>query len=159
MAEDKEKPKAVYCTNVALPPGVHDFETGEHEVKPEKEKDDPIKRVIYMDDRIVPGSFYVEAVWVTGSVPAVHRPAAAADAPSPAWPGPPAGKSPLRRNKASPTKTANKETPPAAAPRPAPDSPCPGRRRAGAATGPPRRGRRPFVRGSHGSHEVGCGRK
>jgi hypothetical protein len=70
MAEEKEKPKAVYCTNVTLPPGVHDFETGEHEVK--SEKDDPIKRVIYMDDRIVPGSFYVEAVWVMGSQPRSH---------------------------------------------------------------------------------------
>ena len=33
---------------------------------------DPIKRVIYMDDRIVPGSFYIEAVWVMGSIPRSH---------------------------------------------------------------------------------------
>ena len=26
MSDSKEKPKAVFCTNVQLPPGVHDFE-------------------------------------------------------------------------------------------------------------------------------------
>lgn len=71
MSEMKEKPRAVFCTNVQLPPGVHDFETedGDQEMA---DAPVPINRVIYMDDRVVPGSFYVEAVWVTGSVPKVH---------------------------------------------------------------------------------------
>ena len=71
MSDQKPKPEAVFCTNVTLPPGVHDFETDDNEPKAEGAPD-PIKRVIYMDDRVVPGSFYVEAVWVTGSVPKVH---------------------------------------------------------------------------------------
>ena len=71
MSDPKERPKAVFCTNIELPPGVHEFETGDDEPR-ETEGPDPINRVIYMDDRIVPGSFYVEAVWVTGSVPKVH---------------------------------------------------------------------------------------
>ena len=71
MSESEGKPKAVFCTNIQLPPGVHAFETDDDE--PQKtEGPDPIRRVIYMDDRVVPGSFYVEAVWVTGSVPKVH---------------------------------------------------------------------------------------
>jgi hypothetical protein len=71
MPESEDKPKAVFCTNIQLPPGVHAFETEDDE--PQKpDGPDPIKRVIYMDDRVVPGSFYVEAVWVTGSVPKVH---------------------------------------------------------------------------------------
>lgn len=65
------KAKAVICTNVQLPPGVHDFET-EGEEPRTADAADPIKRIIYMDDRVVAGSFYVEAVWVTGSVPKVH---------------------------------------------------------------------------------------
>ena len=71
MSEPKGKPKAVFCTNVQLPPGVHGFEIEDQEHKTSNAPD-PIKRVIYMDDRVVPGSFYVEAVWVTGSVPTVH---------------------------------------------------------------------------------------
>jgi len=70
MADPKDELKAVVCTNIELPPGVHDFETGE---TGEKAPDaDPIKRVIYMDDRVGPGSVYVEAVWVVGSVPRSH---------------------------------------------------------------------------------------
>lgn len=71
MSDSKAKPKAVISNNVQLPPGVHDFETGGDEPKT-ADAPDPIKRIIYMDDRVVPGSFYVEAVWVTGSVPTVH---------------------------------------------------------------------------------------
>jgi quercetin dioxygenase-like cupin family protein len=70
MADPQAKPKAVFCTNVELPAGVHDFET--KDAAPKTSDADPIKRVIYMDDRVVPGSFYVEAVWVVGSVPTVH---------------------------------------------------------------------------------------
>ncbi|MDM7995048.1 MAG: hypothetical protein QUT30_05095 [Acidobacteriota bacterium] len=70
MADPQSRPKATVCTNLELPKGVHDFETeGPSEKKPDV---DPLRRVIYMDDRIVPGSFYVEAVWVVGSVPKVH---------------------------------------------------------------------------------------
>lgn len=62
--------KATVCTNLELPKGVHEFETeGPSVTAPGA---DPLKRVIYIDDRIVPGSFYVEAVWVVGSVPKVH---------------------------------------------------------------------------------------
>ena len=71
MADSKAKSKAMFCTNVQLPPNVHSFETEGTENKP-ADATDPIKRIIYMDDRIVPGSFYVEAVWVVGSVPKVH---------------------------------------------------------------------------------------
>jgi hypothetical protein len=71
MSNLQDKPKAVFCTNVQLPPGVHDFETGDSD-HDETDAPVPINRVIYMDDRVVPGSFYVEAVWVTGSVPKVH---------------------------------------------------------------------------------------
>ena len=70
MADPKAGPKAVFCTNVELPAGVHDFETEDTATKAPDA--DPIKRIIYMDDRVVPGSFYVEAVWVVGSVPKVH---------------------------------------------------------------------------------------
>jgi hypothetical protein len=70
MSDPKAAPKAVYSTNVELPPGVHDFETEDTAAKPPES--DPIKRVIYLDDRIVPGSFYVEAVWVLGSIPRSH---------------------------------------------------------------------------------------
>ena len=70
MTNPQVKPKAVVCTNLELPKGVHDFETKDTATKaPET---DPIKRVIYMDDRVVPGSFYVEAVWVVGSIPRSH---------------------------------------------------------------------------------------
>ena len=71
MADPQTKPKAVFCTNVELPPDVHNFEAEGAESKPPNGPD-PIKRIIYMDDRIVKGSFYVEAVWVVGSVPTVH---------------------------------------------------------------------------------------
>jgi len=71
MADAPAKPKAAYCTNVQLPPNVHNFET-EDTASLTTDAADPIKRIIYMDDRIVPGSFYVEAVWVVGSVPRVH---------------------------------------------------------------------------------------
>jgi len=70
MKNPKTKPKAVVSTNVELPPGVHNFETEDTVTK--APDDDPIRRVIYMDDRIVPGSFYVEAVWVMGSIPRSH---------------------------------------------------------------------------------------
>jgi quercetin dioxygenase-like cupin family protein len=70
MIDPKAKPKAVVSTNIELPAGVHDFETEDTATK--APEDDPIKRVIYMDDRIVPGSFYVEAVWVMGSIPRLH---------------------------------------------------------------------------------------
>ena len=68
--ESKNEPKAVVSTNIELPAGVHDFETEDTAAK--APDDDPIKRVIYMDDRVVPGSFYVEAVWVVGSIPRSH---------------------------------------------------------------------------------------
>jgi hypothetical protein len=71
MPNPQNEPKAVFCTNVQLPIGVHDFETGDSD-HDETDAPVPINRVIYMDDRVVPGSFYVEAVWVTGSVPKVH---------------------------------------------------------------------------------------
>jgi quercetin dioxygenase-like cupin family protein len=70
MADPKAERKAVFSTNVQLPPNVHSFEGKGAEKTPDTA--DPIKRIIYMDDRIVPGSFYVEAVWVVGSVPQVH---------------------------------------------------------------------------------------
>ncbi len=70
MSDTQDKPKAIFSTNIELPPGVHDFETGDGDQK--SDTPDPINRIIYMDDRVVPGSFYVEAVWVTGSVPKVH---------------------------------------------------------------------------------------
>lgn len=70
MADPQAEPKAVFCTNVDLPAGVHDFETEDTATKAQEA--DPIKRVIYMDDRVVPGSFYVEAVWVVGSIPRSH---------------------------------------------------------------------------------------
>jgi hypothetical protein len=70
MADPQSKPKAVFCNNVELPVGVHDFETEDTATKAPDA--DPIKRVIYMDDRVVPGSFYVEAVWVVGSIPRSH---------------------------------------------------------------------------------------
>ncbi|MBN2241793.1 MAG: hypothetical protein JW793_03815 [Acidobacteria bacterium] len=71
MPDSTDKPKAVFCTNTQLPLGVHDFEAdGDGPAK--AHAPDPLHRVIYMDDRVVPGSFYVEAVWVKGSVPKVH---------------------------------------------------------------------------------------
>ena len=70
MADLQPDPKAVVCTNTDLPAGVHDFESDDTKTKPLDT--DPIKRVIYMDERIVPGSFYVEAVWVVGSIPRSH---------------------------------------------------------------------------------------
>jgi hypothetical protein len=70
MTDPKTEPKATVCTNIEVPAGVHDFESDDGpDVPPEA---DPLKRVIYMDDRVVPGSFYVEAVWVVGSVPKSH---------------------------------------------------------------------------------------
>jgi len=71
MVDPKAKPKATFCNNVQLPPGVHDFESEENKQQ-KKDTPHPIERVIYMDDRVVPGSFYVEAVWVKGSVPEIH---------------------------------------------------------------------------------------
>jgi hypothetical protein len=70
MVDPQGEPKAAYCTNIELPAGVHDFETEDMATKAPDA--DPIKRVIYMDDRIIPGSFYVEAVWVLGSIPRSH---------------------------------------------------------------------------------------
>jgi hypothetical protein len=71
MADPQTEPKAVICSNVQLPANVHNFET-EDTASKTTDAVDPIKRIIYMDDRVVPGSFYVEAVWVVGSVPRVH---------------------------------------------------------------------------------------
>jgi quercetin dioxygenase-like cupin family protein len=70
MMDSKTKPKAVVSTNIELPAGVHDFETEDTATK--APDDDPIMRVIYMDERVIPGSFYVEAVWVLGSIPRSH---------------------------------------------------------------------------------------
>lgn len=70
MADPQPKPKAVVCTNLKVPAGVHEFETDDIAGKPPEA--DPIKRVIYMDDRVVPGSFYVEAAWAVGSIPRSH---------------------------------------------------------------------------------------
>jgi len=74
MSDPQAKPKAVICTNTKLPPGVHNFEgeSASGAAGARKEAEDPIKRVIYIDDRIIPGSFYVEAVWVVGSVSEIH---------------------------------------------------------------------------------------
>jgi hypothetical protein len=69
MAE--AKPKATVCTNLEVPAGVHAFEDEGPDTKAAPEAD-PLKRVIYIDDRVIPGSFYVEAVWVVGSVPKSH---------------------------------------------------------------------------------------
>ncbi len=68
MSGSQDKPKATFSTNVQVPKGVHDFEGKESD----KNAPPPIDRVIYIDDRVIPGSFYVEAVWVKGSVPEVH---------------------------------------------------------------------------------------
>ena len=46
MAEAQHK--AVFCTNLELPAGVHDFEASDTKTKAPDA--DPIKRVIYMDD-------------------------------------------------------------------------------------------------------------
>jgi hypothetical protein len=70
MADPQAKPKATVCTNLEVPKGVHEFETDDAE--PKAPSEDPLRRVIYIDDRVIPGSFYVEAVWVVGSVPKVH---------------------------------------------------------------------------------------
>lgn len=70
MTDSKAKPRYTVSTNIEVPPGVHEFETGDTEVK--DHGDDPIRRVIYMDDKVIPGSFYVEAVWVVGSEPRSH---------------------------------------------------------------------------------------
>ncbi len=70
MTKPQAKTKSVVCTNIELPAGVHVFETDDTKTKAPDA--DPIHRVIYMDDRIVPGSFYVEAVWVVGSIPRSH---------------------------------------------------------------------------------------
>ncbi|HSW39542.1 MAG TPA: hypothetical protein VLL97_08640 [Acidobacteriota bacterium] len=70
MANQKAGPKVTVCTNIEVPRGVHDFENDDGpNMAPEA---DPLKRVIYIDDRVIPGSFYVEAVWVVGSVPKSH---------------------------------------------------------------------------------------
>lgn len=70
MSDPQAKPRYTVSTNIEYPPGVHDFETEDTATK--APGDDPIKRVIYMDDRIIPGSFYVEAVWVVDSLPRSH---------------------------------------------------------------------------------------
>lgn len=70
MSNSASKQNATISTNIELPDGVHDFETEDTATKPPEE--DPIKRIIYLDDRVVPGSFYVEAVWVVGSIPRSH---------------------------------------------------------------------------------------
>jgi len=71
MSDSQVKPKATFCTNIQLPPGVHDFEEEGNKGKP-AEMPLSLKRLIYMDDRVVPGSFYVEAVWATAPEPTVH---------------------------------------------------------------------------------------
>ena len=70
MTDSKTKPRYTVSTNIELPQGVHDFETEDDAGK--SPDDVPIKRVIYMDDKVIPGSFYVEAVWVVGSIPRPH---------------------------------------------------------------------------------------
>ena len=70
MADPPAKSKAVVCTNLELPKGVHDFET--KDTATNAPDADAIKRLIYMDDRVVPGSFYVEAVWIMVSIPRSH---------------------------------------------------------------------------------------
>lgn len=70
MTDQKDKPRATFSNNIEVPPGVHEFEPDENEQSKGPPRE--IQRVIYMDDRVVPGSFYVEAVWVKGSVPEVH---------------------------------------------------------------------------------------
>lgn len=70
MTDSKNKAKATFCNNIQVPSGVHEFEPDENEQRKGPPRE--IQRVIYMDDRVVPGSFYVEAVWVKGSVPEVH---------------------------------------------------------------------------------------
>ncbi len=64
--------KAVVCNNLIVPDGVHDFEAEDLEDK--NPADDPLKRVIYMDDSVVPGSFYVEAVWAVDALPEREHP-------------------------------------------------------------------------------------
>ena len=70
MTDPKSKPRFTISTNIELPSGVHDFETEDTAAKGPEE--DPIKRVIYLDDRVIPGSFYVEAVWIVDSIPRPH---------------------------------------------------------------------------------------
>ena len=45
------KPKAVVSTNLIVPKGVHDFES--EDLADKNPADDPIKRVIYMDDSVI----------------------------------------------------------------------------------------------------------
>jgi len=71
MSDSQEKPKATFCTNIDLPLGVHGFEEEGNKGKP-AEMPLSLKRLIYMDDRVVPGSFYVEAVWANSPEPTVH---------------------------------------------------------------------------------------
>jgi len=70
MSDVQSQRGATFTTNIKLPAGVHDFETEDTANKVPSQ--DPIKRVIYIDERIIPGSFYVEAVWVVGSIPRSH---------------------------------------------------------------------------------------
>ena len=46
------KQKAVVCTNLIVPKGVHDFES--EDLADKNPADDPLKRVIYMDDSVPP---------------------------------------------------------------------------------------------------------
>ena len=71
------KPKAVVSTNLIVPKGVHDFESDD--LADKSPEDDPIKRVIYMDDSVVPGAFYVEAAWAVDSLPEREHPEHAHD--------------------------------------------------------------------------------
>ena len=49
MSDDK--PKYVVSTNLEVPAGVHEFETDD--LADKSPADDPIKRVIYIDDRVI----------------------------------------------------------------------------------------------------------
>jgi hypothetical protein len=70
MTASQNKPKAVVSTNLIVPEGVHNFESDD--LADKSPKDDPIKRVIYIDDRVIPGAFYVEAAWAVDSLPREH---------------------------------------------------------------------------------------
>ena len=70
MTDSQNKPKAVVSSNLIVPKGVHDFESDD--LADKSAKDDPIKRVIYIDDRVIPGAFYVEAAWAVDSLPREH---------------------------------------------------------------------------------------
>ena len=67
MAEKNDEKYIV--TNLTLPKGVH--EAGQLSRVPieQSEFSKAMQRVVYLDDNIVPGSFYVEAVWFVDKIP------------------------------------------------------------------------------------------